>query len=699
VGRSTMAAVLGLVVTVLAVAAAARLAHAAPAAAQERPDSAVELDPVVVRVLRTSVGTGTPYTVSVATGEELRRARGGAFLEEALRSLPGVQVQTRYNLAAAERLAIRGFGARAQFGIRGVRVLVDGIPATLPDGQTALDHLDLANLGRVELLRGPGAALYGNAAGGVLHFETLPAPARGAQVEVESSTGSHGLRTLQGAVAGALGAAGGFRASVADFRFDGFRTNPLDASGEAYGAASRTILNTTATFPVRDGALRVVFNGLEMEADNPGSLSDELLDEGDRQAYRFNVIQGTREDIRQGQLGLTWTGALGALDGEVGVWGIRRDFLGAIPPAVVGFDRNVGGVRALFQGDHPVGPGLLTLGGGVEIELQSDDRRNWENDGGVEGALTLDQDESVRSTGAFLQARLDLGPTVAILGGLRLDRFRFEAEDRFTADGADDSGERTMDAVSPSAGIVVEPLSRLELFASVATSFETPTTTELTNRPDGAGGFNPDLEPTRGLSVEGGVRGRVGAAWSFEATAYRTTLDDELVPFEVPEQEGRTFFRNAGESRHTGVEITLDGRLAPELGLRVAWTRVNGRFERYRVDGQELAGNRLPGIAPNRVDGRLSWEPTGAGFVELRGLWQDDVPVNDTNTASSPSYLLADLRGGLEGVEARGVQLAPWAAVTNLLDERYTASAFRRASPLATFGPTRSVSASLHYRW
>ena len=160
---------------------------AAPARGQEPPDSAVELEPVVVRVLRTTVGTGTPYAVSVARGEELRRATGGAFLEEALRAVPGVQIQNRYNLAAAERLAIRGFGARSQFGIRGVRVLVDGIPATLPDGQTALDHLDLASLGRVELLRGPGASLYGNAAGGVLHFRSLPIPEQGSEMAVESS--------------------------------------------------------------------------------------------------------------------------------------------------------------------------------------------------------------------------------------------------------------------------------------------------------------------------------------------------------------------------------------------------------------------------------------------------------------------------------------------------------------------------------
>lgn len=682
-------------------AVVASLAVPGRTAAQERPDSAVELEPVVVRVLRSTVGTGTPYAVSVVTGEELRRATGGAFLEEALRAVPGVQIQNRYNLAAAERLAIRGFGARAQFGIRGVRVLVDGIPATLPDGQTALDHLELSSLGRVELLRGPGAALYGNAAGGVLHFRTRPAPDRGTEGELETAGGSHGLRTLQAGLAGALAGSGGYRVSVSDFRFEGFRTDPLGGPEDTYGEAARTVVNATATLPLAGGTLRAVANGLDMEADNPGSLSDELLAQGDRQAYRFNVIQRTREDIRQGQLGLTWAGPLAGGDAEVGAWGIRRDFLGAIPPAVVGFDRNAGGVRALLRREAGTGAGRLSLGAGVEVELQSDDRRNWENDGGDRGALTLDQDESVLGTGLFLQGRLDPSPALSLLAGLRWDRFRFEADDRFLADGADDSGGRTLDALSPSAGVVVSPADRVELFASVSSFFETPTTTELTNRPDGAGGFNPELDPTRGVSMEGGLRGRLGRGWSVEATAFRTSLDDELVPFEVPGQAGRTFFRNAGESRHTGVELTLDGRPAPDVGLRVAYTRVDGRFEAYEVDGEDLSGNRLPGIAPNRVDGRLSWRPAGVGFAEVRALWQDDVPVDDANTAASPAYTLVDLRGGLDGLETGRVRLAPWAAVTNVLDRRYNTAVTVNAFGGRYFepGPGRSWRLGLRLTW
>jgi iron complex outermembrane receptor protein len=202
------------------------------------------------------------------------------------------------------------------------------------------------------------------------------------------------------------------------------------------------------------------------------------------------------------------------------------------------------------------------------------------------------------------------------------------------------------------------------------------------------------------VSVEGGVRGRFGADWSFEATAYRTALDRELVAFEVPSQPGRTFYRNAGESRHTGVEIAVDGRLLPDVRLRAAYTRVDGRFQRYQVDGEDFGGNRIPGISPNRLDGRLSWEAP-VGFLQLRGLWRDDMPVDDADTAVSPGYVLWDLRGGLDGVDAGTVRVEPWAAVANLLDRRYDAAVTVNAFGGRYFepGPGRTLRLGLRLTW
>lgn len=671
-GGPTLPGLCGLVCVALGLGASGGSAQVRPdsaAASRSQPDSAVALEPIVVRVLRSSVGAGSPYAVSVAAGEELTRANPGAFLEETLRSLPGLQVQNRFNLASGERVAIRGFGSRAQFGIRGIRVLVDGIPATLADGQTSIDHLDVASVGRVELLRGPGSSLYGNAAGGVLHFESrAPAP-DGPEVEARSAAGSDGLRTLLGALSGTVDGVG-YRASVSRFTYDGFRRDPVADDGSTYGRQARTIVNGIFDVPVSSGRIRVVANGLDMAAANAGSLSSALLAEGDRQAYRFNVVQDTREDARQGQVGVTWTGGLGALDGEVSAWGIHRDFEGRIPSDVVGFDRNAGGARALFRGESETGVGTLALGGGVELELQSDDRRNWANESGDKGALSLDQQERVRGTGFFLDGRLETMPGLSVLAGLRYDRFRFEADDRFLQDGADDSGVRVMDALSPSVGVVAEPAGGVELFANLSTSFETPTTTELGNRPDGAGGFNPQLDPTRALTVEGGVRGRVGDTWSLEATLFHTALEDELVPFQVPSSPGRTFYRNAGRSHHQGWEMAAEGRPSADVWTRVAYTRVDGRFDAYATDAGSFSGNRIPGLAPYRLDGTVTLE-RGAGFLEVRGLYQDAMPVDDANEHASPPYFLADVRVGLENVRAGSLMASPYVVVANALNRGY----------------------------
>ena len=665
------------------------------------PDSArtVGIGPVVVRVLRTGVEGGAPHPISVASGPWLTRATRGAFLEDALRAVPGVQIHNRFNLAQGERVAVRGFGPRAQFGVRGVRVLVDGIPATRPDGQTTLDHVDLAWLGRVEALRGPGASLYGNAAGGVLHLRTRPPPGRSVVGRLRLLSGSHGLDNVQGALSGTLGDVG-YHVGGSRLTYDGFRANPVTGDG-VYGTAERRVLNAIVTAPWGRGSVRLVLNGVDLDAENPGSLSKELLSQGDRQAFRFNVLRKTRKDVRQGQVGVIWTGALRSLDAEVAGWALHRSLDNPIPSRVIDLNRRGGGFRALARRSVTTPLGVLALGGGVELELQRDDRKNFVNEDGTPGARTLDQQERVRSLGFFLQGRLTLTESLAGTAGLRYDRFRFEATDRRVGgDDPDDSGGRSMDAISPSVGFVLSPLPRLELFANVATSFETPTTTELVNRPSGGGGFNPALEPQKAWTLEGGLRGRAGDHWTFEATAFRTNLRDQLVPFEVADEPGRTFFRNAGRSRHKGWELAVDGRPHEAISLRAAYTRVDGRFVTFVGEEGDHSGNRIPGLAPHRADVALAWE-SALAFFEVRGLYQDDVPVDDANLSSSPAWFVADVRAGLARLSLGATPVSPFVGISNVFDRTYNASVVVNAFGSRYFepGPGRTFHAGVSVEW
>ena len=633
-------------------------------------DTVVQVAPLVVDVLRTPLaGQALPFSIAALDVDALPQTVGGAFLSDALVALPGLQLQNRHNFAVGERLVVRGFGARAQFGVRGLRAVLDGIPATLPDGQTTLDHVDPAALARVELLRGPGSAWWGNAAGGVLFMRSRdPAPGRRTIATVRA--GSFG-RLETGVVVedgGRSADAPTTRLGITGVRWDGFRADPLNAG--TYGAAERWIVTGRHRRALGSGQLVLSLAALDLDAENPGSLPLDSLFDPDRSAWGNNVRQRLGKTVRQAQLGAAWSGQLGggasATRADFASWVITRALRNPIPGTVVEVDRAAGGVRAGLSGTRS----RFDWAVGAEVEVQRDDRRNFVNETGDNGALTLDQFESVLGTALFARAGAEVGPAT-VQGALRFDRIQFEADDRRVLPGeVDESGSRALTALSPSFGVRV-PTQALDLFGSISAFMETPTTTELANRPDGAGGFNPDLDPTRGWTTELGAQGALGARMGWELVAFRTWLRDELVPFEVPADPGRTFYRNAAESSHEGFEVVVRAALPGALDLRSAWTRVDARFEAGQ--GAELEGNRIPGRAPNRFETRLT-RASGRlrGVVDL--IWSDAVPTNDANTGEAPSWWRVDVRLGPGSVATSGWQIEPWIEVGNLFDEDYVGS-------------------------
>lgn len=640
------------------------LASAVPGVAQVGDtipaDSVVALAPLRVEVLRISTeGARTPYAVAGLGPAELSAPRGGAFLADALTALPGLQIQNRYNFAVGERIAVRGFGSRSQFGVRGLRIYLDGIPATLPDGQSTVDHVDAGSLGRVELLRGPASALYGNGAGGVLLMQSVR-PENGRRVFLGGAGGSFGY--LEGS-AGVEEARDGVssRIQLTRIGWDGFRADPVD--GGTYGAAERWTVTGHHRRPLGGGTLSVSVSGLELDSENPGSLPADSLGDPDRSAWGFNVRQGTGKEIRQFQAGAAWRSNPSPREFRAALWGLTRDLTNPIPNAVIDVQRYALGGQVAVGGSR----GWLRWDAGLDLEAQRDDRSNFENNGGDAGALTLRQDEAVTGLGAFAAVAVRRR-SLDLHAALRYDRVHFSVDDGFvTQDGVDESGSRTMDAWSPSVGAQAE-VAGIRFFSSFATFLQTPTTTELANRPDGAGGFNPDLEPTVGWTVEAGARGNLSNRLGWELATFRTDLRDELVPFEVPSAPGRTFYRNAGESRYRGVEAALRAALPLGITTRVAYTLVNARFR-----GGALDGNRVPGRAPSLVEAVVSQE-VGPGYWSVDIRWSDGVPVNDDNTTETDAYVVAGVRGGVQGVALGALRLSPWVAVQNILDEDFVSS-------------------------
>lgn len=643
-----------------------------------RRDTAAVLAPVTIEVSRIAGSRATaPYAVSVRT--QLPDGTPATALDEALRTIPGVQVDNRYNYALGERISIRGAGARAQFGVRGVRVLVDGVPATLPDGQTALNIVDLATVDAVEVLRGPVSSLYGNAAGGAILLETAPPPRAPLATRATVTTGSNGLLRTLGEAGGSRGGLG-YVARASRVAFAGYRSHS-DAEN-LYAAARLTWLG-------RRDALAATFNAVRYDARNPGSLSDSLLRVDRNRAFAGNVAQATGETGSQRQLGAQWRRALAGGDAlEVTAWVIGRDVDNPIPGRVVVVDRLAGGARALLRGDR----GTLAWTAGVEHERQHDDRRNYVNAAGTRGVLVLDQEETVSAIGAFAQASVALHPRLTALAGVRHDRTSFAAEDRFLADGdPDDSGRRTLGAVSPSAGLSLAAGAGVIAYANVGTAFETPTTTELANRPDGAGGFNPALQPQRTVSYEIGAR-RGRARTSLQLAAYRAVVRDALIPFEVPDAPGRQFFRNAGRTATSGFEAAATASVGRAGRLSAAYTFSDARFRSFTVGSSTFDGGRVPGVASHRADLGASWTVAGH-LLAADARHQSRMAVNDANTAWSPAFSLVDIRVGLRPLDTRFARVRLSAGVENLVGTAYNSSVVVNAFGRRYFepGPGRTV--------
>ncbi|HEX6251133.1 MAG TPA: TonB-dependent receptor, partial [Gemmatimonadaceae bacterium] len=328
----------------------------------------------------------------------------------------------------------------------------------------------------------------------------------------------------------------------------------------------------------------------------------------------------------------------------------------------------------------------LAWDAGLETAVQQDDRLNYANVSGAPGELTLDQAERVRSNALFVSTRSKVTDRTLLQVGLRGDVTTFSVADRLVgAANPDDSGERRMRSWNPSVGVSVRAVGETRVFLNAGTAFETPTTTELANRPDGAGGFNPALEPQKTRSVEAGVNG-VARRVYYQAALYQSRVTGALVPFEVPAAPGRQFYRNAATARHQGAELLIAGRLGAWGDARVAYTWTDARYRNYVVDGTSFERKRVPGVAPHRVES-LVRIGSRHGFLDLETRYQGKVPTNDANTAHSGAYATHGARAGLTKLRWSRMAGAPFVGVENVLDRKYNSSVVVNAAGGRYFEP------------
>ena len=649
-----------------------------------RRDSSRTLRPVRVEAVRTPQSVDrVPWAVSTLDAAALRRGQATLGLDEALSNLPGVVVSNRYNYALDQRLSIRGAGSRANFGLRGVKVLLDGIPQSLPDGQSQLTNVDLASIGRVEVLRGAASSLHGNGSGGVLAFTTdLTAPDR-LGASVRATTGSFGMNKVQVRTSGRSGAFVG-ALSASRTTVDGFRQYSA-ADLRQLGGALDHALTDRVTLSWRAGVAETPL------ARNPGALTAAEYALNPDTAALNNTRRGAQRAVSQRYLSFRAHRDDGPLTWSASVFGQRRlidNPLATPPPAPAAatngvrntIDRRVTGIRldASRAIDRAWDPRLSF---GLDVQRSHDVRRNERTTGGRIVAPTdttfLFQGETVVSIGPSAQLQLSPAPKVALSVGARWDRLTFRVEDHFTGDGDDDSGERVMTAASGHLGAVWQLAPAFSPYANVGTAFETPTTTELNSRQDGLGGFNDALGPQRIVSAEVGARGRMRTRVTYEVAFFDSHASDAIVQY--LESGGRAYFRNAGRTRSRGVELGFAATLTPSLIVRGAYTGADHRFVEYRIPSATLPapardtldGNTLAGIPANNW--RVAVQLAKRGFVvDVERTMQGASWGNDANTVRVADWGrgLLNLRASWRGTVV-GRVVEPFLALQNALDERY----------------------------
>jgi iron complex outermembrane receptor protein len=287
------------------------------------------------------------------------------------------------------------------------------------------------------------------------------------------------------------------------------------------------------------------------------------------------------------------------------------------------------------------------------------------------GALQLDQYEIVSNVGPYVRDELELGDRVSVSGGVRADVVRFQLKDHFLADGRDDSGVRVLHSVSPMLGIVGRITQLTAWYANVGSAFETPTTTELGNQPNGNAGLNYDLKPQYSTTYETGLKGYLAERIQYDLSVFDTEVRDELIPYEVPGGNGRTYYRNAGRTRRNGVEVEGGTALGP-FALSASYTYSHFRFRDFLSGGQQFAGNVIPGIPEQQVQGSVTWRRDWL-FATAEALAKSAVFVDDANSARAAGFAIYNIRVGGEGI-GHIPWLSPVFSVQNLFDRKYVGS-------------------------
>ncbi|MEQ1080019.1 MULTISPECIES: TonB-dependent receptor family protein [Acinetobacter] len=608
-------------------------------------------------------------------------------LTEVVKGIPSLQIRNRENYAQDLQLSMRGFGARSTFGVRGIRLYVDGIPATMPDGQGQTSNIDLSSLDHVEVLTGPFSSLYGNSSGGTILTSTKEGQGKDS-IELSYSGGSHDKSragiVLQGGAKGANEPS--YIISSSYFDTDGYR----DHSG-----ADKILNNAKLSWNLDNGSkINWVTNYVKINADDPQGLTHAQWNANPKQVNDSKNIYKVRKDIEQTQTGVTWYKPINDKNElyAMAYLGNRQvTQYQSIPKSaqdasinhaggVIDFERNYYGADFRWTGKELLPNTTVSLG--VALDAMDEDRKGYENFNlvngqpsyGVKGKLRRDEDNTLWNIDPYLQASWQFLPTWRLDTGVRYSNVHYKSKDNYLSNG-DDSGKTDYSKVLPSAALSWQILPELMAYVSYAKGFETPTFTEMAYQTDTTKpGFNFDLRPSTSDTYEAGLKSQ-NQLGDFTLAVFQTKTKNDIVS--AGSSNGRSTFRNADKTLREGVEFAWNKKLWRDLTATASYAYLDATFDAdipaLGNIAQIPSGNAIPGIAKNQAYASLAWQPSHGLYGGVDVQYMDKVYVNDTNSDAAPSYSVTSANIGYAW-DLGDWKVKSFARVDNLFDKNYAGS-------------------------
>lgn len=655
----------------------------------------------------------TPAAVSVVNGDEMRQAAPRVNLSESLGAVPGLQVQNRQNYAQDLQLSIRGFGSRSTYGVRGLRIYVDGIPATMPDGQGQTSNIDIGSVDTLEVLRGPFSALYGNSSGGVINV-TSQTGTQPPTVEASSYYGSFGTWHYGMKATGAVG--DGSHAGDVDYTVS---TNLFTTHGyRDHSGARKNLANARLGVRINDvSKLTLLLNSVDIKANDAGGLTADEWRDNPRQSPRGDQYN-TRKDTRQTQAGLRYERQLSDQDDlSVMMYAGERETTQyqSIPRAPQLKPSHAGGVIDLTRHYQGIDTRLthrgellvpVTLTAGLDYENMSERRKGYENfvmvngapQYGEQGALRRNERNLMWNVDPYLQTQWQLTDKLSLDAGVRYSSVWFDSNDYYITPGnGDDSGDASYHKWLPAGSLKYALTDAWNVYLSAGRGFETPTINELSYRADNQSGLNFGLKPSTNDTVEIGSKTRIGNGL-LTAALFQTDTDNEIVV--DSSSGGRTSYKNAGKTRRQGMELGLDQQFGESWRLKAAWTWLDATYRTNVCGDASCNGNRIPGIARNMGYASFGYQPEQGWYAGSDIRYMSDIMANDENTAKAPSWTVVGLTTGYKWSYGR-MDMDLFGRVDNLFDREYVGSVIVNESNGRYYEPApgRNYGIGLNLAW